>query len=200
MTDDGELLNLNLVHMKGDALNPYEVSSMAQQGREKVADAISALRTIPGCEQCKLRTFSNNLGVRDSRKCVARYNLTGSDALGCSRFEDSVCVLPQIVDGYGVLVLGSEGGEVEVPLRGFQCDVDNLMVAERCFAGDHVSHCLTRNIKCCMLTGQAAGGIAAAALGAGETVWGLRAEDARATLRRCGFRCDVEDDGMVSSS
>ena len=89
---------------------------------------------------------------------------------------------------------------MEVPLRGFQCDVDNLMVAGRCFAGDHVSHCLTRNIKCCMLRGQAAGGIAAAALGAGETVWGLRAEDARATLRRCGFRCDVEDDGMVSSS
>ena len=100
--------------MKGDALDPYQMSQMALVGRKKVLEAISALQTIPGCENAKLRTFSNNLGVRDSRKCVAKYNLSGADALGCSKFEDSVCVLPQIVDGYGVLVLGSEGGAEEV--------------------------------------------------------------------------------------
>ena len=88
-------------------------------------------RHVPGCEDAKLRTFSNNLGVRDSRKCLGRYNLTGRDVLGCARFDDSVCVLPQIVDGYGVLVLGSEGGEVEVPLGAFRCDLDNLMVERR---------------------------------------------------------------------
>ena len=71
---------------------------------------------------------------------------------------------------------------MEVPLRGFQCDVDNLMVAGRCFAGDHVSHCLTRNIKCCMLTGQAAGAIAAASIGRAATVWNVRAEDVKAEM------------------
>ncbi|QDZ21661.1 FAD dependent oxidoreductase [Chloropicon primus] len=193
LTHDGELLNLNLVHMQGDALDPWDMSEMAQVGREKVGEAIKALKTIPGCEDAKLRTFSNNLGVRDSRKCVAKYNLSGEDALAGSRFEDSVCVLPQIVDGYGILVLGSEGGEVEVPLRGFQCDVDNLMVAGRCFAGDHVSHCLTRNIKCCMLTGQAAGAIAATSLRTKTSVWNVRPQDVREDLTRVGFRCDAHE-------
>ena len=63
-------------------------------------DALKALRTIPGCERAKLRTFSNNLGVRDSRKCLGHYQLTGEDVLAGARFDDTVCVLPQIVDGY----------------------------------------------------------------------------------------------------
>ncbi len=66
-------------------------------------DALKALRTIPGCERAKLRTFSNNLGVRDSRKCLGRYQLTGEDVLAGARFDDTVCVLPQIVDGYAPL-------------------------------------------------------------------------------------------------
>ena len=155
-----------------------------------MTEALVALRRhVPGCEDAKLRTFSNNLAVRDSRKCLGRYNLTGRDVLGCARFDDSVCVLPQIVDGYGVLVLGSEGGEVEVPLGAFRCDLDNLMVAGRCFAGDHVSQCCTRNIKCCMLTGQSAGVIAAASLGAAKSVWEVSAEAVVRETLRLGLRC-----------
>ena len=35
LTNDGELLNLNLVHMREDALDPWQMSKMAQTGREK---------------------------------------------------------------------------------------------------------------------------------------------------------------------
>ncbi len=76
-----------------------------------------------------------------------------------------------------MLVLGSEGGEVEVPLRAFQCDVDNLMVGGRCMSGDHISHCLTRNIKCCMLTGQSCGVIAATCIASGQSVWTVEHAD-----------------------
>ena len=195
VTQQGELLNLNLVHLQGDALDPWDVSRIAQRGREKVGEALAALKTIPGCEQAQLRTYSNNLGVRDSRKCLGRYQLTGEDVLKGARFaEESVCVLPQIVDGYGVLVLGSDGGQVEVPLAAFQCDVENLVVAGRCMSGDHVSHCLTRNIKCCMLTGQSAGVIAATSLRTGVPVGKLLSSEVRDDMERIGLRHSVAEE------
>ena len=43
-------------------------------------------------------------------------------------------------------------------------DVDNLLVAGRCVAGDMVSHAATRNMMCCTVTGQAAGIAAAVSL------------------------------------
>lgn len=43
-------------------------------------------------------------------------------------------------------------------------DVDNLLVAGRCVAGDMVSHAAMRNMMCCTVTGQAAGVAAAISL------------------------------------
>lgn len=43
-------------------------------------------------------------------------------------------------------------------------DVDNLLVAGRCVAGDMVSHAAMRNMMCCTVTGQAAGIAAAISL------------------------------------
>lgn len=104
------------------------------------------------------------LGVRDSRKIVGKYNLTGEDVCLQGRFEDTVGIFPEFVDGYSILMLPTTGRFFEIPYGCLVPDVDNLLVAGRCVAGDMVSHAAVRNMMCCTVTGQAAGVAAALSL------------------------------------
>jgi hypothetical protein len=45
--------------------------------------AVQALQGfMPGCEDAKLRNFGMTLGIRDTRKLDAAYNMTGEDVRG----------------------------------------------------------------------------------------------------------------------
>ena len=56
---------------------------------------------MPGCEDAKLRNFGMTLGVRDTRKIDALYNLTEHDVREQARFDDSIGIFPEFIDGYG---------------------------------------------------------------------------------------------------
>ena len=63
------------------------------------------------------------MGTRDSRKIVGKYHLTGDDVLGELRCADSIGIFFQ------------------VPLGCCQPpNIENLLVAGRCVAGDRVTH------------------------------------------------------------
>lgn len=113
------------------------------------------------------------LGVRDSRKIVGQYNLTGDDVCLQGRFEDSIGVFPEFVDGYAILILPTTGRFFQLPYRCLVPDVDNLLVAGRCVSGDMVSHAATRNMMCCTVTGQGAGVAAAISLKEKQTTHNL---------------------------
>ena len=72
---------------------------------------------MPGCENAKLRNFGMTLGVRDTRKIDALYNLTDADVREQARFDDSIGIFPEFIDGYGVLVLPTTGRYFQVPYR-----------------------------------------------------------------------------------
>ena len=57
------------------------------------------------------------LGVRDTRKIDAAYNLTGDDVRGQARFDDAIGIFPEFIDGYGVLILPTTGRYFHVPYR-----------------------------------------------------------------------------------
>ena len=141
------------------------------EGRRQALMAIEALRRFtPGFEDARLRTFGMTLGTRDSRKIVGRYDLTGHDVRGEARFEDSVGIFPEFIDGYGILVLPTTGRYFQVPYGILVPQgVDNLLVAGRCVAGDKISHAATRSQMCCAVTGQAAGAAAAVSLKEGRS-------------------------------
>jgi len=44
------------------------------------------------------------LGVRDSRKIVGKYHLTGKDCITQAKFKDSIGIFPEFIDGYNILV------------------------------------------------------------------------------------------------
>jgi hypothetical protein len=164
LSDAGEATYLNMIYMFGyDCTDVRDLTRAEMEGRRQAMLAIEALRRyVPGFERAKLRNFGMTLGTRDSRKIVGRYNLTEYDVRNEARFEDSVGIFPEFLDGYGSLILPTTGRYFQVPF-GIMVPqgVENLLVAGRCVAGDQISHAATRNMMCCTVTGQAAGVAAA---------------------------------------
>lgn len=162
ITDNGDALNLNLVHMRGyDATNVMDLTNAEIQGRQEVLSAVEELKKLPGFESCSLRTISMNVGVRDSRKIVGRYCMTKDDVMNQGRHEDSIGIFPEFVDGYSVLMLPTNGHYFQVPYGCIVSDIDNLLTVGRCCAGDDISHAAMKNMMACTVTGQG-GGVAAA--------------------------------------
>ncbi|MEH0020589.1 MAG: FAD-dependent oxidoreductase [Desulfobacter sp.] len=166
ITRGGQATYLNLVHLGHvDITDVRDLTRAEIQGRQQVLDAIKAMNhTIPGFEKARLRNFAMTLGTRDSRKIIGEYSLTGEDVLNEARFDDSIGIFPEFVDGFGVLRLPVTGRYFQVPYRSLLPQkTENLLVAGRAIAGDPVSHAATRNMMCCAVSGQGAGVAAAVA-------------------------------------
>ena len=162
--DSGDLTYLNLVHLLGyDGTDPDDLTRGEMEGRRQAMMAIEALkRYTPGCEQAKLRNFGMTLGIRDTRKIDALYNMREIDVRNQGRFEDSIGIFPEFIDGYGVLILPTTGRYFQIPYRTLlPKGVRNLICAGRITGGDRISHAATRNMMCCTVTGQGAGVAAA---------------------------------------
>ncbi|MBN1660273.1 MAG: FAD-dependent oxidoreductase [Anaerolineae bacterium] len=190
-TEAGEAINLNMVYLTGyDCTDVRDVTRAEMEGRRQAMLAIEALRRYaPGFERARLRNFGMTLGTRDSRKIVGSRKLTGHDVRNQARFEDSIGIFPEFIDGYGVLILPTTGRYFQIPYGILVPQgVENLLVAGRCVAGDRASHAATRNMMCCTVTGQGAGVAAAVSvkdrIGSGK-VRIARVQDA---LERQGVR------------
>ena len=135
-------------------------------GRKQAMHAIAALQTfMPGCEDAKLRNFGMTLGIRDTRKIDAIYNMTADDVMEQGRFGDSIGIFPEFIDGYGYLILPTTGRYFHVPYRSMvPKEVKHLITAGRVIGGDKVSHAAVRNMMCCAVAGQGAGVAAALAV------------------------------------
>ena len=164
LTDAGEAMNLNMVYMFGyDCTDVWDLTKAEIEGRHQAMLAIEALRKyVPGFENAKLRNFGMTLGTRDSRKIIGRYNMTEHDVRNQARFEDSIGIFPEFLDGYGVVIIPTTGRYFQVPYGVMVPQkVGNLLVAGRCVAGDKISHAAIRSMMCCTVTGQGAGVAAA---------------------------------------
>jgi hypothetical protein len=131
-------------------------------------------RNIPGFENAYLIATAAQLGVRETRRIVGDYVLTVNDVLGARKFEDAVARYACWVDihtmdpskkqeahsGRGL----QPGTSYDIPYR---ClvpkQVENLLVAGRCFSATHEALASARMIPSCMAMGQAAGTAAALA-------------------------------------
>ncbi len=191
LTEAGEATNLNLAHMKNvDPTDVMDLTRAEMRGRQEAMFALTALKgVVPGFENAKLRNFGMTLGVRDSRKIIGQYNLTGEDVRNQARFADSIGIFPEFIDGYNILILPTSGRYFEVP---YGCmvplEVDNLLVAGRCVAGDKVSHAAMRNMMACTVTGQGAGVAAAISIRQQSTTATVDIELLQAELQRQGVR------------
>ncbi|MCB1809958.1 MAG: FAD-dependent oxidoreductase [Candidatus Competibacteraceae bacterium] len=189
--DTGELTYMNLTHLDGcDGTDPNDLTHFEIEGRHQCMLAIEALRRyMPGCEAARLRNFGMTLGIRDTRKIDAQYNMTASDVREQGRFEDSIGIYPEFIDGYGILILPTTGRYFQLPYRNLLPKrIKNLLVAGRATGGDRISHAATRNMSCCAVTGQGAGVAAALSLKTNKAFERIDIAQLQAMLDQQGVR------------
>jgi hypothetical protein len=191
ISDSGEATYLNMIHLTGfDGTDAWDLTHAEIEGRYQALQAIKALNHFaPGFEDAKLRTYGMTLGVRDTRKIIGRYELTENDVRNQGRFEDTIGIFPEFIDGYSVLVLPTTGRYYQIPYRALVPQkIGNLLFAGRCIAGDKISHASVRNMMCCTVTGQGAGVAAAVSVKDGVDVGDVNIKHVQETLQKQDVR------------
>ena len=191
MHDSGELTYMNLVHLASvDGTDPDSMTKGEIEGRAQAMLAIEALRRYtPGCAAARLRNFGMTIGIRDTRKIDAVYNMTENDVRHQARFDDSIGIYPEFIDGYGILIIPTTGRYMHIPYRSMlPKTIKGLLVAGRAIGGDRVAHAATRNMACCAVAGQGAGVAAALAIKTGVELTEVNIAAVQAELLRQGVR------------
>lgn len=164
---NGEILSMNTVHMHGiDPTNVLDLTRGEIEGRRRAVLVMEALKRYQtGFSNARIRNFHTSLGTRESRKIKGAYSITINDVKNQARFKDSIGVCPEFIDGYNQLYIPTTGRYFHVPFGIIlPRKVENLLVAGRSVAGDRLSHAATRQMVCCMVTGQGAGVAAAVSI------------------------------------
>jgi len=190
-TDAGEITSFNGIHMTDiDCTDVWDLTKAEIEGRKRVIMAIEALKKYtPGFKKARLRSIGASLGTRESRKIEGEYNITEHDIRNEAKFEDSIGICPEFIDGYGIAVLPLTGRYFQVPYRiTVPKKVENLLVAGRAVAGDKISHAATRQMVCCSVTGQGAGVAAAISIKDNVTCRQVDILKVQNTLKKQGVR------------
>src|SRR6195256_33496 len=161
----------------GNGLEPGQMTRGEIEGRRPAIQAVECLRTVPGFEKSYIVDLPPQLGIRETRRVVGGYMLSGEDVLGCASFEDSIGVngwpMEQHVAGDVVFKfppIPESRGFNELPYRMLVPEsVDNLLMAGRCASMTHEGQSAARVSGACFAMGEAAGLAAALAL-SGNTI------------------------------
>jgi hypothetical protein len=155
-----------------DATDPQQLSQAEILGRKQVRQMIDFLTNFcDGFENAYLLSVAPFVGIRESRRILGEYVLTGEDILTGQDFPDSILQAGYPIDihdpkGPGIEFTQISGrGTYYVPYR---CllprHIKNLLVSGRCISQTHDAHAATRVMLTCMAMGQAAGTAAAVAV------------------------------------
>src|SRR3979490_2963066 len=169
-----------LAREDGSAVNGLEPDQMTRgeiEGRRQAVQAFEFLRTVPGFERSYIVDLPPQLGIRETRRVVGGYMLSGEDVLGCASFDDTIGVngwpMESHVAGDVVFTfppIPEPRGFNELPYRMLTPEgIDNLLVAGRCASMTHDGQSAARVSGACFVLGEAGGTAAALALG-GNTI------------------------------
>lgn len=171
-----------------DARDSREVSRAEAHARIQARAYLEVFRSLPGCSGAYLVSTGPEIGTRESRHIVGRYQLSGEEVLGAARFDDAIALGAWPVEyhpGPGVppewhFISGD--GHYDIPLGALiSLDTDNLLAAGRNIDGDRNAGASLRVMGTAFATGHAAG-IAGAIIA--ERSRGLDVVAVRAELSR----------------
>ncbi|MCZ9352771.1 FAD-dependent oxidoreductase [Streptomyces mutabilis] len=174
----------------------WDLTRAEYAARRQLAQIDRFLRTrVPGFEESYVVQSGTHIGVRESRRVLGDYQLTGHDILAARTFPDVIAHGAYPVDihnprGSGtVLKRVPRGSFYDIPLR---CLIprgtERLLVAGRCISGTHVAHSSYRVMPIAMATGHAAGVCAALTVRHGRGPRGLPYRMVQHELLRQGAR------------
>ena len=150
------------------------------EARKRIQKALAYVRAnLPGFERAALVDTAPQLGTRQTRLLQGEYVLTKGDVLGRRWFPDRVGMGRDYYYPYRVML----------PL-----EVENLIVAGRCFSATSEAQKMSREIPPMMVLGQAAGVAAALAVRQGRPFRELDVDEIQETLRQQGAFLGADGD------
>jgi hypothetical protein len=168
-----ELTYVNTVRVaKLDPTDPRQLSQAEIEGRAQIRKVLKLMKEyIPGMQNSYLGNIAQQIGIRESRRIMGEYVLTGDDVIFGRKFPDSIAKFGYCIDihdpegkGWQARQIEAEDGFYEIPYRCVVPEtIDGLLVAGRCISTTHEALASTRIMACCMALGQAAGTAAALA-------------------------------------
>lgn len=168
--DDEVLVNVSRVSGL-DPTNVEDLTAAEVEGRKQVLMLESFFKDyIPGFSKACITATGAQIGVRETRRVIGEYVLSGLDVLDGRRFQDVIARSGYPIDihnpeGKGVTAnFIKEGGAYDIPYRSIvPKNTENLLLAGRCISTSHEAQATTRLTPSCMAIGQAAGAAAAIA-------------------------------------
>ena len=155
---------VNMTRVKGvDGTDARSLTAGEIETRGQIDDLCTYLVSyVPGFEQARLARVAPFLGIRETRRMVGQYTLTGDDIRSCRRFDDAIAVASYPIDLHSPddddCVLEWCGDCYDIPYRSLvPRNVSNLLVAGRCISATHEALASTRVMSTCMALGEAAG-------------------------------------------
>lgn len=193
----GEIV-VNVTRVHGNALDERDLSRAEIEVRRQAYCAFDFFKGyLPGFERAIFLEASPKLGVRETRRIVGRYVLTGEDVVSNARFEDAIGLCNSPIDIHdpsgGGVSMRNVGEGYGIP---FRClvpqDVGGLLMAGRCISVDEVAFGSTRNTPACAMTGEAAGIAAAAASRLNAPVAEMAVDGIQSRLRELGVQLGTD--------
>jgi hypothetical protein len=156
-------------------------------------------KSVPGFENAVLAGIAPRLGIRETRRIIGDYSLSGEEVLAARKSDNGVAKGCHHVDihqsGTGqVRIPVADGGSYDIP---WKClipkKLDNVLMAGRCVSADREAHGSMRVMGSCMGMGQSIG-IAASIFVAGNasytSVRDIPVQTVRSSLRDAGAVLD----------
>ncbi|MCE5217565.1 FAD-dependent oxidoreductase [bacterium] len=179
--------SINIPQVSGLKVDDLTYSHIEAQ-REALQLVDFYRKYVPGCEGCYLLQSAEFIGVRESRRIVGEYVLTGEDVLQGATFRDAISRGFYPIDIHAADGTGDAAGihlsrSYEIPYR---ClvpkKIANLLVAGRCISADHVAHGSVRVMGTTMPIGEAAGCAAALCIAKNRSPRSLQGDQIRRRL------------------
>lgn len=153
-----------------NAIDPVYMSKKLCEGKESAMRLVECFRKfVPGFENSAIGKFAPMLGVRESRRIEAVYQMKIEDVLNYTKFEDAIAMSDYEIDVHGATVDALKGKSYDkslpleqqyftIPYRSLIVKgFDNLSVAGRCGGFDFYVQSTVRVQHTCRYMGEAVG-------------------------------------------
>ncbi|MGQ9846515.1 MAG: FAD-dependent oxidoreductase [Bacteroidales bacterium] len=167
---EGSFNTSNILDIDGSTSEDLTKAELV--GRNQVHQIVKLLQDeIPGFEKAILLETAVQVGVRETRRAIGDYIVTGDDIKFAHKFDDAIARGCYGIDIHGQKDEQSrmehlpEGDYYEIPIRALIVrDADNLLVAGRCISSTREGHSALRIQPTSAATGEACGALAALAV------------------------------------
>lgn len=156
---------------EASCIDVFDLTRAECESRKQAHEVSEFLRMyVPGFSNAYLAQTGVQIGIREGRRIIGDYILTGQDILEARKFYDVIARSAYPLDihnpkGKGTRIERLPDGEsYDIPLRSLlPKGCTHLLVGGRCISGTHEAHSSYRVMPVAMATGQAAGVCAALA-------------------------------------